>query len=340
MLNIGSGATHVNSFLAAMNIPPLHPSSMKKRENEVGKKIIDVANQSCQDALDEEKQKCRTASGVSETEEVGLSVSFDGGWSTRGSGRGYNSDTGHAVLIGTESQKCVKFSVKSKRCRKCEYSEKHGNIASPHTCYRNWDGSSKAMEPAMAVDMVGEINESEHYQVTNFTMDNDSTTIARLIAAHGPIKKKCDKNHTRKCISNGLYAVNKTHKDLRRSETVEYIVKNFMYALMQNQGNPQKLKGRLAQIVPHMYGKHDKCDKWCAYAKDPDKYNNDPSQLKYKKLPFKKPLSCPKLRITLDALVTTYQAKADAVAYLGTSQANESFNNCVASKAPKARYVL
>lgn len=46
----------------------------------------------------------------------GLAVSFDAGWSTSGSGHQYNSDTGHAVLIGSETGKCLACSVKLKRC--------------------------------------------------------------------------------------------------------------------------------------------------------------------------------------------------------------------------------
>jgi hypothetical protein len=215
-----------------------------------------------------------------------------------------------------------------------------GKVASLHAWYRYWDGSSKAMEPAMAVDMVGEINEDEQCKVAALTMDNDSTTIAGLVQAHGPIEKLSDKNHTTKCISNALYAVNNVHKEKRRSETVTYIVKKCMYALLQMQGGIEGLKVRLEQIVPHMFGMHDKCEVWCAYKKDPTKYDNDSRNFKYKNLPFKKPLSSPSLMDTLNGLVKTYKAKAGNLAFLGTSQANESFNNTVASKAPKSRYVL
>ena len=88
---------------------------------------------------------------------TGVAVSFDGGWSTRGSGRQYNSDTGHGVLIGSETGKCVAFAVKSRMCRKCEAAEQENRTVAAHECQRNWTGSSKAMEPAMGVEMIQDL---------------------------------------------------------------------------------------------------------------------------------------------------------------------------------------
>ena len=168
-------------------------------------------------------------------------------------------------------------------------------------------------------------------------MDNDSTTIKRLIEAHGPIDKLSDQNHTKKCISNGLYAVNSTHKELKRTQTVNYITKNFSYGLTQKQGDVDGLRARLDQVVPHMYGEHTACEDWCAFKKDPAKYDHNPSNFRYKSLPYKKPLQCPRLRATLEGMVSVYKNKASSLAVLGSTQANESFNNIVASKAPKSR---
>ena len=130
-------------------------------------------------------------------DQSGLSVSYHGGWSTRGSGRQYNSDTGHGVLIGSKTGKCVAFSVKSKRCRICEAVEQSNKTIKPHECYRNCTGSSKAMEPAMGVEMIGQ-RKSADCAVKSLTMDNDSTTISRMKGFNGNIEKLSDVNHTKK----------------------------------------------------------------------------------------------------------------------------------------------
>lgn len=257
-------------------------------------------------------------------------MSYDAGWSTRGSGRQFNSDTGHGALIGTETGKIVAFDVKSRRCRKCEAAAKENRTVEVHECYRNWTGSSKAMEPAMGVEMISELKE-KNCAVKSLTMDNDSTTIQRVRAIHGNIEKRCDTNHTKKGVRNSLYASNTTHKDLRNTKTVKYIVRMIMYALHQNQGDVLGVRSRLQQVVPHMFGDHTKCDTvWCEYHKDPTNFV-------YKDLPFKRPLSDAALRVDLENLIERYSLNADKFAFLGSSQANEAFNTIVASKAPKSR---
>ena len=59
MLNIGIGATHVQSFLAALNVPSMHHKFIRTREKDMGKKIIEVAEESCKEALEEEKEMSR-----------------------------------------------------------------------------------------------------------------------------------------------------------------------------------------------------------------------------------------------------------------------------------------
>ena len=252
------------------------------------------------------------------------------GWSTRGSGRQYNSDTGHAVLIGSETGKCLAFSVKSKRCRKCEAAEKDNRTVEAHECHRNWTGSSKSMEPAMGVEMIGELKKQDCI-IKSLTMDNDSTTIQRVRALHGQISKLSDTNHTKKGIVSALYELNKKHKELKNSKTVNYISKLVMYAMQQKQRDVSVLRARLRQIVPHIFGDHRDCDAvWCGHYKDPARFT-------YKNLPFKRPLSNEALKFDLE-LISQYISQAEKFAYLGSSQGNEAFNTTVASKAPKSRY--
>ena len=108
----------------------------------------------------------------------------------------------------------------------------------------------------------------------------------------------------------------------------------FMYAIEQNQGNVKGLQKRLSEIVSHMYGCHEQCSgEWCTYSDNPEKSAHN-------SLPYKKPLRDKNLKEALHKLVQQYIAKADHLAYQGSSQDNESFNNIVTSKAPKARYIL
>ena len=55
MINTGIGETQLNNLLAAMNLPVLSKSSLKKRENEAGMAIEEVVTISSDNAIEEEK---------------------------------------------------------------------------------------------------------------------------------------------------------------------------------------------------------------------------------------------------------------------------------------------
>ena len=320
----------MRSFLADLNIPPLAEITLHQRERDMGKHIQKVADTSCETALQEERTQLLTKEHLEQNCNVPLRVSFDAGWSTRGSGRSYNSDTGHSVMIGSETGKCLSYSVKSKRCQICEYAEKKNVPSKTHTCYRNWSASSKAMEATMGVEMVSSLNTNKNH-VKTIVMDNDSSTLAHLHAVHGDnIKNMSDKNHTKKTITDALYRLQSQHKVLKNTKVINYITKNYRYAIEQNQSNVEGLRKRLGEIVPHMYNDHSTCGQWCKHH----------TKNVYNQLPYKKPLSDSALKSSLETLTAQYQAKADQLAHLGSTQANESINMTIASKAPKSRYVL
>lgn len=56
-------------------------------------------------------------------------------------------------MIGNLTGKCVHYGIMSTDCRQCEVNEKGDNNES-HDCRKNYSGSSKAMESALAVQMV------------------------------------------------------------------------------------------------------------------------------------------------------------------------------------------
>jgi len=321
MINAGIGPTHVGTFLGTLNIPPPVTSTLIARQKEVTGGIIDTAKDSCSRALEEEVEQSPMES---------LTVSYDAGWSKRGSGRSYDSNTGHGALIGNNSKKCLDFSVRTKVCDICDNAQRLGVLPRKHDCFKNWSGSSKAMEPDMAVDMIKNI-QSKGHSVDTLIMDNDCTTIAKVKEINPSIKKLSDSNHTNKSIRDSLHNLSKNHSILRNDKTRKYVNRMFKYAIDQNQGNIDGLQQRLREIVPHMYGSHDICSEdWCSFKRDPQNFV-------YSSLPHKKPLTDVPLKEALSKLVDQYISKADRLAFQGSSQANESFNNIVASKAPKAR---
>ena len=46
---------------------------------------------------------------------------------------------------------------------------------------------------------------------------------------------------------------------------LEHFERCFTYALAQNKGNSENVKAAVLLIVPHSYGDHENCGKWCRF---------------------------------------------------------------------------
>lgn len=319
MINGGFGESHINTLLAVLNIPGICHKNLKEREREVGQKLEVMANASC-------KRNLANEVALTDSHEDGIVVSFDGAWQKRGTGRAYNSLTGHASLIGNKTGKCVGYALKSKKCRICSAAKEKNVTPRKHNCKKNWKGSAKSMEPAMACEMLQSVLDQGE-KVSTLVMDNDSTTIARVKSTVDQnITKRCDSNHTRKGFTASLTELSKAHKLLRNTKVRSHIERCFTYSISQNKGQPEQLADALSSIVPHLYGEHSSCGSWC---------RGNEEGYKHKALPYGKPLDDRDLREALQSLMEKFSSKSSELAYMGSTQPNESFNYMAASKAPK-----
>lgn len=146
----------------------------------------------------QEHSYCR----IDQTQHVPAQFKYDMGWQKRGSGRCYDSKSGVGTLIGNMSGKICAYGVRSKCCRTCDYHSARGSEIPDHMCYKNWGGSSKAMEPDVGAQLVKEV-EKENIRVGTLIMDDDCTTMARIRKelSH-EVEKWSDQNHTVKHLGN------------------------------------------------------------------------------------------------------------------------------------------
>lgn len=137
-----------------------------------------------------------------------------------------------------------------------------------------------------------------------------------------------------KCISNLTQVLDFTSYNSKRkkltSQVIKYLQGCFAYALHQNKGNPEGVRNTALNIVQHAYAEQGQCADWCQFQKDPS--------AKYKSLPGGLALEGDSLRLVLNNVFAIYAQNAEKLAPCGSTLANESFNNSVASKAPKARH--
>ncbi|XP_076088961.1 uncharacterized protein LOC143059360 [Mytilus galloprovincialis] len=122
-------------------------------------------------------------------------VAVDAGWQKKGSGRAYDSKSGHCSMVGPETGKIKNYSVRSKDCRVSSRAESRNESPREHACYRNWEGSSKGMEADMVIEMVKDV-QSKGCTVDALVGDEDSTTIGRVRAnISNSIEKISERNH-------------------------------------------------------------------------------------------------------------------------------------------------
>ena len=188
------------------------------------------------------------------------------------------------------------------------------------------------MEPDVAAELT--VSASQHHvQVNILVGDEDSSTIKKVReSVTHDVEKWSDIVHAKRSFETSLYALQKHYKGTLSVKVINYLLTCFGYALSQNKGNVQGLQKNLRAIVPHAFGKHENCDlSWCGFLKAPATFT-------HKSLPYGKDLQDAKLQKDLEAVVEVFAKNAEKLAPLGSSQANESLNNSVGSKAPKIRH--
>ena len=143
------------------------------------------------------------------------------------------------------------------------------------------------------------------------------------------VEKWSDTNHAKKSLGSRLYKLQKQEEALT-TPVIKYLQKCFAYALCQNKNDPSGVRDAIDSIVPHAFGEHDKCGSWCKFLKNPI--------AKYSSLPNGVGLHGESLRAELTKVFLVFAQNAKKLAPCGSTLRNESFNNSVASKAPKARH--
>lgn len=247
-------------------------------------------------------------------------------WCTRGTGRNYDSLSAFAALIGFLSKKVLDYDTEHRKCRMCDM----GHLVEDHDCRLNFHGSAKSMEPKAAEKLaLSELFKECHVQLGVFIADNDSSAILAVRNAVGhEVIKHSDKNHSAKGVKKQLYQIVKDHKELN-SSAIEYLYRCFTYAVSQNEGKVAEMEAAIRNIPYHCFNKHENCGDWCGFHKDPDNYQHKVIGNGFEDL------DCFE---ALKKLFDEVASKCHKFVAGVSSNANESLNAMVASKAPKSRF--
>ncbi|XP_071581489.1 uncharacterized protein [Temnothorax nylanderi] len=255
---------------------------------------------------------------------VYIIVSYDAGWQKKGSGRLYNSLTGHGTAIGYYSGKVIAYGTRVKRCISCERKP-----SKAHDCRLNFEGSAKSMEADIALEIFLKNKNFDTVNVKLGTLigDDDSSTIARLRReSNHDIKKWTDKNHAMCKLTKSLYALKSLSTPL-----IDYFKYCLGCVLETNKNNPEATRQGILTITPHAFDEHSSCGEWCKFKKDPENY-------KHKLLPGGKGLTGQELKASIQKIFVSFANQAEKLAPCGSSQENESLNRSIASTNPKAMH--
>lgn len=108
-----------------------------------------------------------------------LMVSSDMGWQQTG----FNSPSGHSMYVGAQQRKALIMEIKSKLCGVCDHFHRNGTMQGPvrdHDCFKNWFGSSKAMEARSCLDMLVRLYRDCNVILDVIVADDDSSTRSML----------------------------------------------------------------------------------------------------------------------------------------------------------------
>ena len=210
--------------------PTLNSVTFKLREREVGKAVDGIAKSSCRDYLTMEKEEAlKNGVQVDKSNLVPISCSFDMSWQKRG--KGHNSRTGQAAVMSLSSGKVLDYTTRTKSCIFCDSAKAMGKQPKTYDCRKNHEASSKAMEPAAAVQLFNRAqNQSVKFSV--YAGDDDSTTEAHLRekVTYG-IEKFSDITHMKRSLTTRLYNLSQHGKFDNCSplsqKVINYLVKCF-----------------------------------------------------------------------------------------------------------------
>ena len=184
------------------------------------------------------------------------------------------------------------------------------------------------MEPDLAVDLIKDV-ESNGVKVGTIIMDEDTTTMARLKTeiSHS-ITKWSDLAHVKKACGNALWKLASKFQELN-ANSISYLQRCLMYAVKQNKGKETAVAEAIKAIPNHVFGEHSKCGDWCRYNENPVTYKHRNIDSDFKNRTLKEKLI---------EIYSVFSENSHKLAPCGSTRLNESFNNTVASKAPKSKH--
>ena len=178
-MSTGGGLTRLNSTLALMDVPGVQKRMYTDTEEFLGNEMRTCLAQSMQDVAKEEKRHAIDTNSFHQGI-PSITVVVDGGWSKRSHKHSYNAKSGVAVIFGSHTRKLLFMGVRNKFCAVCAVATNKGIDVPQHRCYRNWSGSSAAMESDIIAEGFTMSEQMYGLRYMSVIADGDSSVLQSL----------------------------------------------------------------------------------------------------------------------------------------------------------------
>ena len=268
-LATGGGTSALSRMLSCMGIPDMPKSMFTATERSLEKNMAQLLELNIAEAGEEERklaiQRKDYHQGV-----PAITVIADGGWSKRSHRHSYNARSGVAVIFGKETKKLLYLAVRNKYCSICSIAENRGQQPQQHACYRNWAGSSGAMESDIISEGFKQSEKAHGVRYMRLIGDGDSSVMStiRQFVPYGPfVQKILCANHACKCYRTHLEKLRSDHPEFCKrgaltKRAIQRLVVGARVAIrMHSQtGNIAQLRHDLRNGPDHVFGIHEKCN--------------------------------------------------------------------------------
>ncbi|KAI8437861.1 hypothetical protein MSG28_012078 [Choristoneura fumiferana] len=157
----GSGFSQLDELCAHLDMPCIAEKTFGKENLLLGDVLKDISLKSMFEAGLEEKQMAIEKGNVDADGVPYITVVADASWGKRSyRTSNYNSLSGVACIIGYETKKVLFLGIRNSYCSVCAVASNKKIEVKKHKCFKNWSGSSTAMEADGVVEGGKRINYS------------------------------------------------------------------------------------------------------------------------------------------------------------------------------------
>lgn len=274
----GIGYSQFEELFSAMDVPVFASSTYTQLQEIVYDNWEKTAAESMEAAANREKETA-IAEGRVKDGFAHIDVYVDGAWSSRSYGSNFRANSGTAAIIGKRFGEVLYMAVKNKYCVICARAEKKGLDPNQHKCYKNYKGSSGAMEADIICEGFKASKEMYGIIYARMVGDGDSSTYAKILGAkpydnHIVEKIEC-RNHILRNLCNKLRSVAKdtkyslAHRKTLTNEKVMSMrkvivksIKHHKHSSISKNVSITLLHNDIVNSIAHAYGDHRLCSEY------------------------------------------------------------------------------